>query len=102
VSTNPLDQSLQDEASSGSIEPAPRSDKANLLDFDRAGMRAFFETIDEKPFRADQVLKWLYHHGVSDIDQMTNLSIALREKLKNQKRFSYLKKIAALYVCLRK
>jgi len=47
-------------------------------------MRAFFETLDEKPFRADQVLKWLYHHGASDVDQMTNLSMALREKLKNK------------------
>ena len=46
-------------------------------------MRAFFETLNEKPFRADQVLKWLYHHGVSDIDQMTNLSVALRDKLKS-------------------
>ena len=76
---NPIDQS----DGRGLIEPAPRSEKANLLDFDRAGMRAFFETLDEKSFRADQVLKWLYHQGVSDIDQMTNLSIALREKLKD-------------------
>lgn len=66
------------------VQPAPRSDKANLLDFDRAGMRAFFETLGEKPFRADQVLKWLYHHGASDVDQMTNLSKALRDKLSTE------------------
>ena len=63
------------------LEPAPRSDKVNLLDFDRAGLRSYFETLGEKSFRADQVLKWLYHHGVSQIDDMTNLSVALREKL---------------------
>ena len=80
MSTNPLD--LADNAAP--VAPAPRSDKTNLLDLDRAGMRAFFETLGEKPFRADQVLKWLYHHGASDVDQMTNLSIALREKLKSQ------------------
>lgn len=57
------------------------SDKVNLLDFDRAGLRAYFETLDEKPFRADQVIKWLYQHGVSDFDQMTNLAVKLREKL---------------------
>ncbi len=47
-------------------------------------MRAYFETLGEKPFRADQVLKWLYHHGVSSIDDMTNLSVGLREKLKEK------------------
>ena len=85
--TNPLNSGAHGAASLDNAEPvapAPRSEKTNLLDLDRAGMRAFFETLDEKPFRADQVLKWLYHHGASDVDQMTNLSIALREKLKSQ------------------
>lgn len=79
--------SLKTEASEkpeSTLQPSPRSDKANLLDFDRAGMRAFFETLGEKPFRADQVLKWLYHHGAADVDQMTNLSKALRDKLKTE------------------
>ena len=65
------------------MAPAPKSDKANLLDFDRAGMRTYFETLGEKPFRAEQVLKWLYHHGVRQVDDMNNLSLALREKLKS-------------------
>ena len=76
------------------IHPAPRSDTANLLDFDRAGLRAYFETLDEKPFRADQVLKWLYHHGVSSIDDMTTLSVKLREKLK-EKAEIYLPEVAS-------
>ena len=86
MSANPLDTSRnsQGELSAEPIAPAPRSDRTNLLDLDRAGMRAYFETLDEKPFRADQVMKWLYHHGASDVDQMTNLSIALREKLKSK------------------
>jgi len=53
----------------------------NLLDFDEAGLRAFFESIGEKPFRAQQVLKWIYHHAETDIGSMTNLGIALRQKL---------------------
>ncbi len=73
---NPLD------LSSEPVAPAPKSDKANLLDFDRAGMRTYFETLGEKPFRAEQVLKWLYHHGVRQVDDMNNLSLTLREKLK--------------------
>jgi 23S rRNA (adenine2503-C2)-methyltransferase len=55
----------------------------NLLDFDEAGLRAFFESIGEKPFRAQQVLKWVFHHAETDIGAMTDLGIALREKLKS-------------------
>lgn len=57
--------------------------KINLLDLNQAKMREFFKSIDEKPFRAEQVMKWLYHYGVDDIDGMTNLNKALREKLKH-------------------
>jgi 23S rRNA (adenine2503-C2)-methyltransferase len=55
--------------------------KVNLLDFDEAGLRTFFESIGEKPFRAQQVLKWIYHQAETDIGAMTNLGIALRQKL---------------------
>ena len=57
------------------------TDRVNLLDFDEAGLRAFFESIGEKPFRAQQVLKWVYHHAETDIDAMTDMGIALRRKL---------------------
>lgn len=57
-------------------------EKVNLLDFDRQGLRDYFTRIGDKPFRADQVMKWIYHHGISDFDQMTNLNKALRERLK--------------------
>jgi len=56
--------------------------KVNLLDFDRKGMEAFFVSMGEKPFRATQILKWLYHEQVVDFDEMTNLSKALRVNLK--------------------
>jgi 23S rRNA (adenine2503-C2)-methyltransferase len=56
-------------------------DRVNLLDFDEAGLRAFFESIDEKPFRAQQILKWVYHHAEINIGAMTDLGIALRQKL---------------------
>ena len=58
------------------------SNKVNLLDFDRKGMRTFFsEELGEKAFRADQVMKWIYHFGIDDFDNMTNLNKKLREKL---------------------
>jgi len=55
--------------------------RINLFDLDQVGLRTFFESIGEKPFRAEQVLKWIYHQGVTDFDQMTNLGIALRQRL---------------------
>ena len=59
-------------------------DKVNLLDFDRAGLEGFFAEIGEKPFRAIQILKWIYQFGVKDFDAMTNISKSLREQLKER------------------
>jgi len=56
--------------------------KINLLDLDRDAMRAFFVELGEKPFRADQVMKWIYHFGCDDFDQMTNVNKVLKERLK--------------------
>jgi 23S rRNA (adenine2503-C2)-methyltransferase len=63
------------------INNPPLSNKVNLLGLDLASMRQLFESIDEKPFRAQQVLKWIHEVGIQDFEQMTNLSKALREKL---------------------
>lgn len=56
--------------------------KTDLLGMDREAMQAYFTQIGEKPFRATQVMKWIHQFGVSDFDEMTNLSKALRENLK--------------------
>lgn len=58
------------------------STKVNLLNFDRPALRAYFEEIGEKPFRADQLMKWIYHFGITDFDEMNNINKKLREKLK--------------------
>ncbi len=55
--------------------------KINLLDLDRKAMRALFADMGEKPFRADQIMKWIYHFGCDDFSQMTNVNKVLREKL---------------------
>jgi len=54
----------------------------NLLNLDRKALRAYFAEIGEKPFRADQLMKWIYHFGVTDFDEMNNINKKLREKLK--------------------
>lgn len=56
--------------------------KTNLLDLNRQDMEAFFTQLGEKAFRASQVMKWIYHHGVDDFDAMLNLSKSLRASLK--------------------
>ncbi|GAB2689596.1 bifunctional tRNA (adenosine(37)-C2)-methyltransferase TrmG/ribosomal RNA large subunit methyltransferase RlmN [Aliiglaciecola sp. 3_MG-2023] len=55
--------------------------KTNLLDFNRQGMREFFASMGEKPFRADQLMKWIYQQGETDFEKMTNLNKSLRAKL---------------------
>jgi len=55
--------------------------RINLLGLDQRGLRDFFVSIGEKPFRAQQLMKWLYRHYVTDFEQMTDLGVKLREKL---------------------
>lgn len=55
--------------------------KVNLLGLSRQQMEAFFAAMGEKPFRATQVMKWIFQEGIDDFAQMSNLSKALREKL---------------------
>ncbi len=58
--------------------------KTNLLALDRAEMGAYFESIGEKPFRANQIFKWLHQQFIIDYDEMNNLSKGLRQRLKDE------------------
>ena len=64
------------------IPHAENTDKAELLGMDRDSMEKFFVELGEKPFRAGQIMKWIHQFGVSEFDEMTNLSKKLRETLK--------------------
>jgi len=57
--------------------------KVNLLDYDRATLAAWFEARGEKPFRAQQVLKWIHQQGADNFDVMTNLGKTLRAALES-------------------
>ena len=57
------------------------SEKTNLLGLSPAKMEAFFLSIGEKKFRAQQMLKWIHQYGESDFEKMTNMGKALRAKL---------------------
>ena len=54
----------------------------NLLGMPRDALEAFFRGLGEKPYRATQVMKWIYHAGVTDFDAMTNIAKALRGRLR--------------------
>ncbi|HRY18303.1 MAG TPA: 23S rRNA (adenine(2503)-C(2))-methyltransferase RlmN [Candidatus Competibacteraceae bacterium] len=57
------------------------ADKTNLLNLDRRDLEVFFAQLGEKPFRAIQMMKWIYHERITDFAAMTNLSKTLRERL---------------------
>ncbi|MCW9710034.1 bifunctional tRNA (adenosine(37)-C2)-methyltransferase TrmG/ribosomal RNA large subunit methyltransferase RlmN [Avibacterium sp. 21-586] len=70
---------IQQEGCQPSTEPKK---KVNLMNLTRQQMREFFQELGEKPFRADQLVKWIYHFGEDNFDNMTNINKKLREKLK--------------------
>jgi 23S rRNA (adenine2503-C2)-methyltransferase len=57
------------------------TERTNLLGLDLHGLEAFFVELDEKPFRARQLLQWIHKYRITDFAEMSNLSKALREKL---------------------
>ncbi len=59
----------------------PVSDKTNLLDLSHAQLTAWLASEGVKPFRANQILHWVYMRQTDQFDQMSNLSKPLREKL---------------------
>ena len=54
----------------------------NIKDYDLQDLKDELVSIGEKGFRAEQIFKWIYKEKVKSFDEMTNLSIELREKLK--------------------
>mgnify|MGYP000162117153 CR=1 FL=1 len=62
---------------------APSTSPAiNLFGLDRAALEALFkERYGAKPFHARQVLKWIYHRGIRDPQEMTDLSQKIRDDL---------------------
>ena len=54
----------------------------NIKDYTLEELKQEMKNIQEKPFRAEQIFKWIYEEKVKAFDDMTNLSLQLREKLK--------------------
>ena len=58
-------------------------ENVNLLGLTLPKMEAFCLSIGEKKFRGAQLVKWIHQQGVTDFDQMTNLSKSFRDQLKS-------------------
>lgn len=70
----------------------------NIKDYNLDELKEELKKIGEKTFRAEQIFKWIYESRVSSFDEMTNLSLELREKLKENytiKQFNIFKKQVA-------
>ncbi len=56
--------------------------KKNIKNYNLDELKEELKNIGEKSFRAEQIFKWLYQDKVNSFDEMTNLSLDLRQKLK--------------------
>jgi 23S rRNA (adenine2503-C2)-methyltransferase len=59
----------------------PLSGKVNLLGLPKAKLAELLGLMGEKPYRAEQILKWIHQRNVDDFESMTDISKALRAKL---------------------
>ena len=53
----------------------------NLMGMPHQDLEQYFSVVGEKSFRATQIMKWTHQQGVTDYEQMTNLSKSLRDWL---------------------
>ena len=56
----------------------------NLTELSLDQLVSLFDEWGEPAYRAKQVYRWVFQRGVRDIDQMTNLSKALRTRLRDE------------------
>ena len=71
----------------------------NIKDYNLEELKNELIALGEKPFRAEQIFKWLYVEKVHSFDEMTNLSIELRKKLNENYdicNFSIVKKLESI------
>ena len=55
--------------------------RTNLLDLDGGSLATFIAGLNEKPFRAKQLMRWVHQRGVNDVHLMSDLAKSFREQL---------------------
>ncbi len=66
-------------------------EKINITELTFEELENFIEELGEKKFHAKQIFKWIHREKITDFDQMTDISKALREKLKEKTYLMILK-----------
>ena len=56
----------------------------NIKDYNLEDLKQELTQLGEKPFRAEQIFKWIFQEHITSFDEMTNISLELREKLKKE------------------
>jgi 23S rRNA (adenine2503-C2)-methyltransferase len=57
------------------------TERTNLLGLPRPALEAFVAQLGSKPFRARQLMSWMYKRGASSFEEMTDLAKDLRARL---------------------
>jgi 23S rRNA (adenine2503-C2)-methyltransferase len=60
---------------------AAATERTNLLGLTRAGLEEFVSQVGSRPFRARQLMQWVYKRGVSSFADMTDLAKDFRARL---------------------
>ena len=69
---------------SSNFAPEFMENKKDIRALSKSDLKKAFVEMGEKSFRATQVYEWLWQKDASDFDEMTNLSVKLREQLKEK------------------
>ena len=70
--------------------------KTDIKSLDYEELQQFMASLGEKPFRAKQLYQWMHEKLAADMDEMTNLSRELREKLKETTAYTSLEAVERL------
>lgn len=73
------------------LDAAKTGERPDLRSMDSAVLEAEITgPLEEKPFRARQIFKWLHKRSAASFDEMTDLSLPLRETLRDRYRLDTL------------
>jgi 23S rRNA (adenine2503-C2)-methyltransferase len=73
---------------------SPASQKPELRDLTAAQVQDLVVSLGEKPYRARQLLQWLYKHGAASCEEMTSLGKAFRRRLAGAARLGRMEPVA--------
>jgi 23S rRNA (adenine2503-C2)-methyltransferase len=61
----------------------------NLINTSLPKLKQCLETIDQPPYRAEQIIQWIYQRGITNFNEMTNLSQSFRHYLTEHATLNY-------------